>query len=380
MKKYTLIAVAGLVAAALVSLGFFWPFSHSHEVLKLPGTVEVQEIRLGSKIGGRVAQIYVQEGEIVDENKALVRFEAPELTAQRDQAVKKLEAAKADLLKAENGPRPQEKAEALAMMEASWARWLKMEAGWRAEEKQQARDDVESAEADLKLSDNNFDRIKKLSPQINQSEYDTAKFRYEANLARARAARSKWQMMESGNRQEDKDEAAADFLRAKSHWELLEAGTREEDRAISRAQMEELEARVRELNANLDEAFVKAPSRIVVEVLSVRKGDVVPPNQPVIRALQANDRWVKVFVPSPDLGKIHMHQKVEVTCDSYPNKHFSGEVIQIATISEFTPRNVQSVDERRFQVFAVKVRVDDGGEVFKAGMYAEVQVPLQGAP
>jgi HlyD family secretion protein len=114
--------------------------------------------------------------------------------------------------------------------------------------------------------------------------------------------------------------------------------------------------------------------------LAVRKGDVVTPNQPVIRALTMQDRWVKVFVPSTDLGKVRMHQKVEVTCDSYPNKRFPGEVIQVATISEFTPRNIQTVDERRYQVFGVKVRVDDNGEVFKAGMYAQVYVPLAEAP
>ncbi|HEV3143854.1 MAG TPA: efflux RND transporter periplasmic adaptor subunit [Gemmataceae bacterium] len=381
MKKISIIVSAAIVGAAAVSLGFFWPFSASHETLKLPGTVEVQEIRLASKIGGRVKDVYVKEGDTVEAGRELLRFDTPELQAQRDQVAARLQAAKAELLKAENGPRVQEKAEAKALMEMAQARWERMKTGWREEEKQQARDDWASAEADMKLAQNTFDRMEKLYPQqTSQTEYDTARFRLAAMKGRERATRSKMTMLEKGNRDEDKTEAEADFIRAKAHSELLQEGTREEDKDLARANVGELEAKLKELQANLDEAVVVAPSPIVVEVISVRKGDVLAPNQPVIRALKMDDRWVKVFVPSTDLGKIRLHQKVEATCDAYPNKRFPGEVIQIATISEFTPRNVQSVDERRHQVFGVKVRMDDNGEVFRAGMYAEVHVPLQEAP
>jgi multidrug resistance efflux pump len=79
------------------------------------------------------------------------------------------------------------------------------------------------------------------------------------------------------------------------------------------------------------------------------------------------------------LGKVHLGEDVEVTIDSYPGKRFAGKVIQIASASEFTPRNVQSADERKHQVFAVKVRVDDPQGVFKSGMAAEVTVPLAGS-
>jgi HlyD family secretion protein len=127
---------------------------------------------------------------------------------------------------------------------------------------------------------------------------------------------------------------------------------------------------------NLKEAEVLAPEHAVVEVVAVRKGDLVPPNQPVLRVLRAEDLWVKVFVPETDLGRVRLHQKVNVTVDAYPGKVFEGEVFQVASISEFIPRNIQSVDERRNQVFAVKIRIDNTQGVFKAGMAAEVTVPL----
>jgi len=77
-------------------------------------------------------------------------------------------------------------------------------------------------------------------------------------------------------------------------------------------------------------------------------------------------------VPSTELGKVRVGQKCAVTCDSYPGRAFDGEVVQIASAGEFTPRNVQSIDGRENQVFGAKVRVDDPDGVFKAGMYAEV--------
>ena len=345
MSKRTIGAAFAVVAPVAVSLGFFWPFGADPNRLVVPGTVEVQEIHLGSKIGGRIADVFVHEGDEADAGKELLRFDAPELAAQRDQLVHRLDGAKADLLKAENGPRKQEIEEAKAAMEAAKARQDRMINGWRDEEKRQAKYDLDNAQSDLDLAQKSFDRFDRLASQVSPTEYDTARFHLTSSRAKFNAARAKFEMISVGNRSEDKAEADAEMLRTRMHYELLQAGTREEEKLLVRAQVAELEAKLCEINANLNEAVLRAPSKIVVEVVAVRKGDVVAPMIPVIRALQAEDRWVKVFVPSTELGKIHRGDSVEVTCDSYPGREFKGTVIQIATISEFTPRNVQSLDE-----------------------------------
>jgi multidrug resistance efflux pump len=116
---------------------------------------------------------------------------------------------------------------------------------------------------------------------------------------------------------------------------------------------------------------------VLVEVVSVRKGDIIAPNQPILKVLRADDLWVKIYVPETQLGQLRLNQEVEVTVDSYPDRRFSGTIMLIAAESEFTPRNVQSADERRHQVFGVKVRVPNPEGIFKSGMAAEVIVPLQ---
>jgi multidrug resistance efflux pump len=379
-RPRVLIVTAALLAACAAALGFFWPFGHRQEVLRLPGIVEIQEVRLGSKVGGRVLKILVEEGQLVSPGERLVIFDVPELQAQLEQAQAKLAAAVADSEKAEAGPRPEEKRAARATAEAAKARYERMLTGWRVEEKDQARSDMEAAAADLSQAREDFTRTAELyrKRSIARSDYDAALAARDRAQGRYRSAKARYDMMELGNRPEDKETARAEWKQAEWQWKLLEAGTRAEDKAAARARMEELKARVAELKVNLSERTVYAPERAIIEVLSVRPGDLVLPNTPVVRVLRARDLWVKVYVPETELGKVRLNQEADVRIDAYPDVRFRGRVIQVASISEFTPRNVQSADERRLQVFGVKVRVDDPEGIFKAGMAAEVTLPLQG--
>ena len=154
--------------------------------------------------------------------------------------------------------------------------------------------------------------------------------------------------------------------------DMLLAGTCAEDIALAEANVAEARGKLQEIQADLAEARVVAPEKALVQIVTVRKGDLVPAHQPVIRVLRADDQWVKVYVPETDLGRVRLNEQVSVTCDADPGRSFKGTVFQISSESEFTPRNVQSVRERRYQVFAVKVRVRDIEGIFKPGMAAEV--------
>lgn len=330
MRWVGILAGGILLTAAAVALAFFGPFRGRPLTLRLPGIVEIQEVRLGSKLGGRVAETLVLEGDLAAPGQLLVRFEMPEMEAQKLQLEARVRLADAEWLKAKNGPRP--------------------------EEIRFARSEVEAADADLKLAREDFERAERLMRQGSLA-------RAEHDLARA-----------------NRDRAQGRMAASRARHELLLAGTRQEEIEMAAATAQEMRARLKEIEANLAEAFVRAPEKCLVEVLAVRKGDVVPANQPVVRVLRADDMWVKVYVPETDLGKIRLHQRVGVACDAYPDRRFEGEVIHIASQSEFTPRNVQSVDERRHQVFGVKVRVADPQGVFKAGMAAEVSFDLTVAP
>jgi multidrug resistance efflux pump len=381
-KLWVGVGLIGVVIAG--AIGCYHFFRNGRETLHLPGTVEVQEIRLGSKIGGRIQSVSVQEGQHVKAGDEIARFETPELDAQFEQLKAKLTAAQAEMEKAEAGPRPEEIDEAKAAAAAAEARWQKIERGWREEEKRAAKNEFDAAEADLVEARSAFGRIEKLAKDspgaVTRAQMDEARANRDRAHSRWLAAQAQYDMLMTGSRPEDIAAAAAELARMKARLALFLAGTRAEDKALARAKVAEIRAQIAENEVNRKEAIVTSPGEAVVEVLSVRAGDLVPPNATIARILSTEDLWVKVFVPETELGKIRLGQNVEVSIDSYPDKRFPGTVIQIANQAEFTPRNVQSADERKHQVFAVKVRVDNREGVFKSGMAAEVHLKTAGSP
>lgn len=365
-----------------VGIAWWWLTQRNGDSLLLSGVVEGQEIRLGSKIGGRVESVEVAEGQTVHAEQVLVKLAIPERQAQREQAQARLQAAEAQLEKARNGPRPEEIAAMQALLQAAQARRDRLVRGWREEEIRQAQSEHDAAEADLNLARGDFERIERLyrlgTNVVSQDQYEAARAAWDRARGRHAAAKARLDMMRSGNRQEDIAEAEAEVQRVAAQLQLLKSGTRSEDIKAAEAAVLEARAKLREIEADCEEALVRAPSTAFVEVVSVRRGDLVAPNQPVIRLLCADDVWVKVFVPETRLGRVRKGQEAFITIDSHPGRRFRGKVTHIASISEFLPRNVQSVDERHNQVFGVKVTVldDDGPAIFKPGMAASVELPL----
>jgi multidrug resistance efflux pump len=387
LKKKTLVLGGILLVVLAAGLGFFWPFGKSGDILRLPGIVEVQEVRLGSKVSGRVKELVGKsgspengsnlEGEIVEAGQPLVIFDIPELEAQYKQAAARMDTAQADYDKAKITV-PLEVKIAKEGSASAKARFDRAKAGPRKEEKEQAASDLETAQAELKQALEDYDRIRALYEKrsVSRAEYDAALSTRGRARGKVNAAQERVKLMKK-YRQEDIDEAQAEWLKAQAKWKELER-TQNEDIALAKTRWQEAKAKVEELDANRKEAVVYAPKKARVDVISVRKGDLISPNQPIARLLYLEDLWIKAYVPETELRKIHYGQlpEVEVLIDG-TSKRFKGKVYYISPISEFTPRNVQSVDERHHQVFAIKIRVDNSEDVFHSGMAAEVLLPVK---
>jgi multidrug resistance efflux pump len=382
MRIRKIILGIGLVASLASASGWWWLLGERGTELRLHGTVEVQEVRLASKIGGRVAEVLIREGDLVQAGQVLVRLEAPELEAQREQWQARVQAKSAALERMRSGARAEEREAAEAAAEAAQARHERLKAGSRTEDIRQAEADLKREEANLELAQREFRRNgQTLSGNASSvADYDSARAEYGRSLARVAAARARLDLLVAGSRKEDIDEAAAELKRTRANALQLRNGNRSEDIAEAESTLAEERGKLHEVEAQLREASLPAPEQAVVEVLSVRKGDVVTPNQVIVRVLRADDLWVKVYVPETDLGRVRLGQKVEVRVDGYRGKRFAGTIEQIATESEYTPRNVQSADERQHQVFGIKVRVANPDGIFKSGLAAEVAMPLRAEP
>ncbi len=338
------------------------------------GTIETREIRVGSKVGGRVEAVLAQEGQEVTAGQSLVRFDVAELRAQQAQAEARIEQQQARLERLLHGARPEEKAQARAVSETARATLEAVKTWPRPEEVEQARAALSAAEADLKNAEVAFERTRKLrsTGDISQQELDAAGFRLENLRARREAEKKKLDLLLNGSRKEDIRAAEERFRQAQEAERLVQAGPRTEEIADARAQLAEAQARLEQIKVQLAEGEVKAPAAATVEVLSIRPGDLLTPNQSIARLLEKDQIFVRVYIPEPQLGLVKVGQKARIKVDSFNDRSFDGVIEQINTQGEFTPRNIQSRDERNHQVFGVKVRIDNREGKLKAGMAADV--------
>ena len=358
-----------LGSAACANGGFGF---RKEQPLLFSGTIETREIRVGSKTGGRVLAVLVEEGQEVKPNTLLVQLDVAELEAQRAQSEAKVAQQRARLDRLARGARPEEKAQAHAATEQARAN-LEAVRNWpRPEEIEQARAAVAAAEAEVNDAEATFQRVQRLrvTGDISQQEFDAAKFRLENFRARSDAEKKRLDLLLHGSRKEDIRAAEERFRQAQEAEQLVLAGPRVEEIADARAQLAEAQARLDQIKVSLAEGQVLAPANAIVEVLSVRPGDLLTPNQTVARLLEKDQLFVRIFVPEPQLGLVKVGQHAKIKTDT--NELFDGQVEQINSQGEFTPRNVQSRDERNHLVFGVKVRLNNRGGKLKAGMAADV--------
>lgn len=274
------------------------------------GTIQTDEVRVASRYGGRVEKISVQEGDSLKPGQIIAELDAAELHARRDQMAAQL---------------------------------AELETGARKEEIAAAKADWEAQGSELEFARTNAKRAEELFAQKTISITERDQLVTRANSL-------------------EKNVAAA-----KSRYDLLLAGTRPEQLAQARAQLAQTDAQLKEMQ-------ISAPSESVLEVLSVKVGDVLAPNQQVATLLLPH-LWARVYIPEPWLGRVKPGDTVRVRVDAFPGKDFSGIVEQINREAEFTPRNVQTVEERIKQVFGVKVRLDGSSNELRAGMSADVVFP-----
>lgn len=375
MKRNILIAVGvlGVVAAGTFA---YWRW-RAPEALVYSGTVETREIEVGSKVGGRVTLVGVEEGQQVKAGAVLVRFEADELKAQLAQAQASVMQAEADLAKMEHGNRPEEIAQADATAHAQRAALEAAKNGPRAQELAQAQADYDAAQADAVNAEGTFKRMAMLvrGETISRQQYDDALAKRDATAQKAESARQRLKLLQAGTRQEDLDAAEQRYLQAKAAAELARRGFRREDVQAAQGRLEQAKGHVAELQARLREAELLAPADGLVETVSIRSGDLVPAGRIVMTMLESSQLWVRIYIPETEMAKVKLGQQATVTVDSLGGKSFNGHVAQVNASSEFLPRNVQTRDDRQHQVFGAKVMVDNPGGILKSGMAATVRLP-----
>lgn len=324
MRRRIAVGVAAVAAVALM-LFLFIGRADGRDVLEASGTVEATEADLGFNVPGRIESVTAREGDRVAGGAALARLDAAELEARRTAAMAQVEAARAMLAELEAGTRREEVARGRAGARA---------AAQRAEE----------ARRDLERSRTLFE-----GGAISREALDRAETQFEV--------------------------ASAALEQAREEVQLLETGPRPERITAQRATVASAEAAVRQVEAGLADATIRAPFAGRVTIRHREPGETVQPGQPVITLMDPDDRWVRIYVAEDRIGAVELGQPASITADTYPDREYSGRVVFIAQEAEFTPRNVQTREERVKLVYAVRIEITgDPGFELKPGVPADVRL------
>lgn len=337
------------------------------------GMIEADEIRAGSRVGGRVQQVHVREGELVHAGDPLVTLEPFDLRERLAEARAQLAARQAERDRLRSGFRREEVAQARARrdrLQANLERWV---AGPRPLELQILRDKLAVAQAELTRAEDEFERVQRLYEQQTaaQQQLDDVTATLSAARSRFAQAQDELKLGEEGTRAELIAEARAQLAEAEAALALQERGFRQEEVAQAEALVESAAAQVQTIERQLEELTIRAPGTVRVEAIDLQPGDLIAPSAPVLTLVDPANLWVRAYVPA-NLRPVGLDEAVRIRADSIPNKTFRGRVVFVARQAEFTPNNTQTTEERAKLVFRVKIRLEEGTERLHPGMAVDV--------
>ena len=364
---------AALVVLAFLALALLVYSQRWTEPLKVSGFIEAYEIRIGSRVGGRVQDVLVQEGARVEKGETLVELEPYDLQQRRAQAAAELEARQAEYERLTAGFRSEEIAQAKAQYDQLSAQLQELRHGPRKQEIAAAEARARLAEAELVLAQEQLGRIEGLVTRnaASREEQDRAITALRVARATLEVRQEELGLLQEGSRPEEIEQAEARLEEVRQAWLLRQSGYREEEIAQAQAAVRAAEAALQAIEEQLAELDVEAPLDAVVEAVDLRPGDLVAPNAPVLSLMDTSRLWVRAYVPENQLA-LQIDQDVWVTVDSYPSERFRGHISFVARQAEFTPSNVQTPEERSKQVFRIRVMLDEGLDRLRPGMSADV--------
>lgn len=326
LRAKGVLAAAGV--AVLAMAGWFW-FGRgaSGDGIVLYGNVDVRQVSLAFNTSERVAEMRVEEGERVAKGQVLAVLDTTTLALRIAQAQAQLDAQERALQRLEAGSRPEEIA--------------------------QARANLDAAEAEAARARAQSERLQAISATTG----GRAVSRQELDAANAASG-----------------VAQARMVSARKARDLAVEGPRKEDVAQARAQRDAARAALDLMRQQLADSELKAPVDAVVRSRLLEPGDMASPQRPAYALALTHPKWVRAYLSEPDLGRVKPGQAAQVTIDSAPGKPIAGKVGYIASVAEFTPKNVQTEELRTSLVYEIRVNVDDPDDRLRLGMPATVHL------
>jgi HlyD family secretion protein len=381
-----------LVVLGAVGGGVFWRARNPAptDLLVASGTIEATEVAVSFKVAGRVIARPADEGQRLAAGAPVARLESRELEAEVARLGAVLAATETQLPQLRTEITLQEEltrariAEARAALTVREEQLAELRSGSRPQELERARADVREARAVLENARAEAERMQALYRDggVSAQTRDAARTGAEVALERHRNALERLDLAKEGPRQEEIRQAEAALQQARAT--LLVARTGELEVVRKRQELATLQATTARdraalaaAEAQLGYTILTSPLAGVVLRKHVEPGEMIAAGTPAVTIADLGNIWLKIYIPEPQLGRVKLGQTAEITTDSHPGKVYRGTITFINSEAEFTPKNVQTQEERVKLVFAVKIAVENPDQELKPGMPADARLHVK---
>lgn len=387
-KRILLIVILALAGAAVYA--YRGMNRRPDNRIVVSGNIELEEVNIAFKTAGRLMERTVDEGDLVKHGQLIARLDRDQLAAQHARETAGLESSGFQLVQARTSLDWQRANTAAdieqrkADLAAAEARLAELHNGSRPQEKADAKAAVDAATSQLQRTRGDWDRAQTLykDDDISTAQYDQFRNAWESADAALKSARERESLVVAGPRQEEIDAQAATVEQARAALKMAQANDIETKRRVQeletrRAEIGRSKASLALIQSQIDDTTAFSPVDGVVLVKSADVGEVLAPGTTVVTVGDIDHPWLRGYVNETDLGKVKLGSKARVTTDSYPGKVYDGRVTFISSEAEFTPKQIQTEQERVKLVYRIKIEIANPKHELKENMPADAEIVLE---
>ena len=389
MKKRILLI---LLVGALGTGAWMWRtgyFERSGNKILVSGNLELTEVDLSFKVAGKLTELNVREGDWVKKGDIIARLDAAQLMQQlaRDEAAVVNAQSQYQQLQTsieyQRATLESDVAVRRAELNQAQAKLDELLAGSRQQEIQQAQAAVNDAVAWNDAARQDWDLAQTLykNEDISTSQYDQAHAKYDSTQAQLRQAQERFALVKEGPRKEEIEGAKAAVVRGQAAVRQAEANRlelqrKEQELQARRSDIDKARAQVGITKTQIDDTVIAAPLDAVIQVKSAEVGEVLAAGTTVVSLGDLDHPWLRAYINETDLGRVKLNQEARLKTDSFPNKSYMGRISFISPEAEFTPKQIQTKEERVKLVYRIKIDVDNKEHELKNNMPVDAELIL----
>jgi HlyD family secretion protein len=389
MKKRIFIIL--ILAAAAVAGVYAYRASNSTPPNRVvvSGNIELTEVNIAFKTAGRLIERTVDEGDSVKKGQVIARLDRDQLLAQRDREMAGLQSAESQLAQAQTAIQWQRDTLAgdiqqkTADVAANEARLSELKNGARPQEKLDSQAAVDMAQSEVERAQRDWDRAQVLhkNDDISTAQFDQYRNRLETSSAQLKSVKERQALVLAGPRTEVISAQQAQLERTRGTLKMTQANAlelkrREQELDLRRAEIARSRANIALIDSQLADTVAVSPVDGVVLVKSADPGEILSPGTTIVAIGDIEHPWLRGYINETDLGKVKLGSKVKVKTDSYPGKTYDGRVSFISSEAEFTPKQIQTQQERVKLVYRIKIDLDNSSHELKSNMPADAEIVL----